>query len=144
MTYKSSQLVRASTMEEGPSYNVKEIDNTSNGAQSSRGTTIPKLSAVCTRCSKLVSEADSDHVLLIKCKCSDTSDRLVHDGCKDEWSRLRGDRCSFCQEQILYKKVKISSDSTQTTGGSSQRPKVSKWKRFWCGWHDSDDFKVQS
>lgn len=101
------------------------------GAQSSRVTLtpIPKLCLACIQCSKLVSEADSDHVLIIKCKCSVTSDHLVHDSCKDKWSRIRGDTCSFCPEQIMYKKVKISPDFTQTTGDSSQRPKLSKWNR---------------
>ncbi|KAL1543046.1 hypothetical protein AAHA92_20064 [Salvia divinorum] len=131
-------LIIPTTLLQGSIYNVVQIDGvavpTQNPIASSSTvalTTIHRQRAVCRQCSKLVTDADSDHVSIIKCNCSGTSD-LVHDGCKDEWSRFIRGTCSVCHQQIMFERVKLSTHPPQAIGDNSQSPQVSKWKRFWC------------
>ncbi|KAL1543038.1 hypothetical protein AAHA92_20056 [Salvia divinorum] len=127
-------IIIPTTLLQGSIYNVVQLDGvavpTQNPTASSTValTTIHRQRAVCRQCSKLVTDADSDHVSIIKCNCSGTSE-LVHDGCKDEWSRFRRGTCSVCRQQIMFERVKISTHPPQATGDNSQGPQVSKWKR---------------
>lgn len=113
-----------------------ELESNSNGIVNSipiisgkeDESTIHKQKAICRHCSVLISQ--ESRVFNAKCECTKTS--LIHKDCKDAWSRVKGDKCSHCDQQIQCTTVMVASIPSQTCSGENpEMPISSSWCCLW-------------